>query len=191
MRLTVLATRTCNTKHSSGAISFLCGSGLRLLPLDTPSNSEVKELCPVDMRRVPSMLFLKSMDVNLEPPQLQTCFKFFQCSCHRLQHFLGYYGLVMIVSNIFTLCGRQDICHREDCIAESLSNRGNFMAILELAAKSDDVLRSHLETGHRNQRYTSKTIQNDVIITIGDVVREKCREGKMSLAKAEVKEIFV
>ena len=47
------------------------------------------------------------------------------------------------------------------------------MAILELATKIDDVLRYHLETGHRNQRYTSKTIQNDVINTIADAMREK------------------
>ena len=47
------------------------------------------------------------------------------------------------------------------------------MAILELAAKSNDMLRSHLETGHRNQRHPSKTNQNDVINTIADVMREK------------------
>ena len=46
------------------------------------------------------------------------------------------------------------------------------MAILELATKIDDVLKYHLETGHRNQRYTSKTIQNDVINTIADVMRK-------------------
>ena len=31
------------------------------------------------------------------------------------------------------------------------------MAILESKAKSDDVLRSHVETGHRNQQYMPKT----------------------------------
>ena len=43
------------------------------------------------------------------------------------------------------------------------------MAILELAAKSDDMRRSHLETVSRKQRYTSKTIQNDLINSIADV----------------------
>lgn len=83
--------------------------------------------------------------------------------------------LEAIVDTIL-LCGRQDISlrgHRDDCTAELMSNRGNFIAILETKAKSDDVLRSHLETGNRNQRYTSKTIQNDVIDIIADVMREK------------------
>ena len=62
--------------------------------------------------------------------------------------------------------------HGDDNTLESLSNRGNFMAILESKAKIDDILRSHLETGHLNQRYTPKTIQNDVDNTIADVMRE-------------------
>ena len=50
--------------------------------------------------------------------------------------------LEAIVDTIL-LCGRQDISlrdHRDDCTADSLSNRGNFMVILESKAKSDDVL---------------------------------------------------
>ena len=53
-----------------------------------------------------------------------------------------------LIDDTILLCGRQDVSlrgQRDDCPTESLSNRGNFMAILEMAAKSDDVLRSHLE----------------------------------------------
>ena len=58
-----------------------------------------------------------------------------------------------VIVDTMLRCGRQDVSlrgQRDDCTAESLSNTGNFMAILEMAAKGDDVLRSHLETGHRN-----------------------------------------
>ena len=60
------------------------------------------------------------------------------------------------------------------------------MAILELAAKGEDnLLRFHLETGNRNQRYTSKTIQNDVISTIADVMG-----GKRSTVTVEAEQIL-
>ncbi len=43
------------------------------------------------------------------------------------------------------------------------TNRGNFIAILQLMAKGDPLLHKHLLTAKRNAIYTSKTIQNEVI----------------------------
>ena len=63
-----------------------------------------------------------------------------------------------VIVDTMLRCGRQDVSHRgqrDDFTAESLSNRCHFMAILEMAANSDDMLRSQLETGNRNQRHTS------------------------------------
>ena len=69
--------------------------------------------------------------------------------------------------------------HRDDKVdfSEELStNRGNFMALLELQAKADKVLKQHLETAKKNAKYTSKTIQEDIIKTVGQMLREKITE---------------
>ena len=64
------------------------------------------------------------------------------------------------------------------------SNTGNFLAVLELLATRDDILRKHLENGKKNCRYTSKTIQNKIINVIADYLRNKTTrdltEGKIS-----------
>ena len=59
------------------------------------------------------------------------------------------------------LCGMHDIPlqrHRDDSTAFSIKNRGNFMALVEYAAKYDTILQQHLSEEKRNQKYTSKTI---------------------------------
>ena len=67
-------------------------------------------------------------------------------------------------------CGRQNIAlrgHRDSSFAES-SNHGNFKALLSFRVDSgDDVLKEHLFSAPRNATYTSNTIQNQLISTIG------------------------
>ena len=53
------------------------------------------------------------------------------------------------------------------------TNRGNFIAILQLMAKGDALLHQHLLTAKGNVIYTSKTIQNEVIHIYASLVREK------------------
>lgn len=83
------------------------------------------------------------------------------------------------------LCTKQQIAlrgHRDDQVqfAEPpASNEGNFIAILRLLAESNRVLKEHLISGPQNARYTSKTLQNEVIGVIADTIREyfrKCLE---------------
>ncbi len=63
------------------------------------------------------------------------------------------------------------------------TNRGNFIAILQLMAKGDPLLHKHLLTTKRNAIYTSKTIQNEVIHIYASLVQEKLtkniRENKL------------
>ena len=83
--------------------------------------------------------------------------------------------LNVIVETIFVL-GTQGLAmrsHRDDGTADPLTNRGNFLALLEHTAKRDPVLQEHLEKGQRNQRYVSKTIQNDLILTIAECLKEQ------------------
>lgn len=66
------------------------------------------------------------------------------------------------------LCGRQNIPlrgHRDDETNAS-TNRGNFIAIVNLIAEHDSRLRTHLDTAARNAKGTSKTTQNDLIDVI-------------------------
>ena len=51
-----------------------------------------------------------------------------------------------------------------------LENCGNFLALLRLLAKYDDDLKNHLQHG---ALYVSKTIQNEIIAIISDIIREK------------------
>ncbi len=53
------------------------------------------------------------------------------------------------------------------------------MAIIEYTAKIDPILNKHLEHGKKNQHYTSKTTQNDLIdiITHNLLSCEKIREA--------------
>ena len=86
------------------------------------------------------------------------------------------------------LCGKQNIPlrgHRDDGTSLN-SNTGNFLAVLELLATRDDILCKHLENGKKNCRYTSKTIQNQIINVIADYLRNKITrdltEGKIFLS---------
>ena len=62
--------------------------------------------------------------------------------------------------------------HQDDSTFES-ANKGNFIALLELLSKFDDELNHHLQFGRRNGRYTSKTIQNQLLVIVGNNIRTK------------------
>ena len=74
-------------------------------------------------------------------------------------------------------CSRQHIAlqgHSQDQIDFSsppTSNEGNFIAILRLLAQNNAVLREHVVSGARNAKYTSKTIQNEIIEVAADYIR--------------------
>lgn len=50
-------------------------------------------------------------------------------------------------------------------------------AILNLLAESDDLLQNHLQNSRKNAKYTSKTIQNDMIDVIGMYIRSQLTES--------------
>jgi len=84
--------------------------------------------------------------------------------------------IVKSVAKCVHFCGKQCIAlrgHRDDSTADQNGNRGNFLALLELRVDSgDEVLKNHLATCRANARYSSKTIQNQLIMLIGDHIRE-------------------
>ena len=85
-------------------------------------------------------------------------------------------------------CGRNNIPLRgrrdDDPTNESL--QGNFQALLNFRIDSgDEVLQNHLENSSRNATYISKTIQNELITTVGKYILGglslKIRERKYSV----------
>ena len=64
--------------------------------------------------------------------------------------------------------------HRDSKVyfAEDSSNKGNFVATLQLLGKSNQTLQDHLLSAQKNAKYSSKTIQNEIIHIYGDKIRE-------------------
>ena len=69
--------------------------------------------------------------------------------------------------------------HRDDWPAllerdDDIHNAGNFHALLQFRVDAgDQVLKEHLKMAHHNAMYTSKTIQNQMIVICGELLRNK------------------
>ncbi len=76
------------------------------------------------------------------------------------------------------LCGKQNIPlrgHRDDGSLflddESIVKNGNFRALLNYRIEAGDrVLREHLQSCDKNATYISKTVQNQIIQVIGNLI---------------------
>lgn len=83
------------------------------------------------------------------------------------------------ITDAILLVGKQCLPlrgHRDDNIdfeSIPIKNEGNFIALLRLIASKDSILSEHLRTCGRNQRYTSKTIQNEIIDSIKEVLMKQ------------------
>ncbi|KAJ8032894.1 Zinc finger MYM-type protein 1 [Holothuria leucospilota] len=96
-------------------------------------------------------------------------------NCKRKETYEANLHILKSIVQTVILCGKQNQPlrgHRDDSTSLS-TNKGNFLAILELISTRDEVLRTHLENGKKNSRYTSKTIQNQLISITGDYLRKK------------------
>ena len=70
-------------------------------------------------------------------------------------------------------CGKNNIAlrGRRDDDPQNASLAGNFQALLEFRIDSGgQTLKHHLETAPRNATYISKTIQNEMITTVGAII---------------------
>ena len=80
---------------------------------------------------------------------------------------------------IIILCGKQGFAlrgHRDDHVdweseEGKCSNQGNFIELVRFRAETDKILSEHLANSPRNARYTSKTIQNELVEVIGKKIR--------------------
>ena len=78
------------------------------------------------------------------------------------------------------LCARQGLAlrgHRDDSThveSAPLANHGNFLALLQFRIRAgDELLKEHPQTAKGNALYTSKTVQNEIIATCGNLIRQK------------------
>ena len=78
------------------------------------------------------------------------------------------------------LCARQGLAlrgHRDDSThveSAPLANHGNFLALFQFRIRAgDELLKEHLQTAKGNALYTSKTVQNEIIATCGNLIRQK------------------
>ena len=81
---------------------------------------------------------------------------------------------------VIITCGRQNIPLRGHCddahhylSEEDPNNPGNFIEILKLSAKSGNLMDVLFHNCPSNQAYGSKTIQNEIIETCGELITEK------------------
>ena len=77
-------------------------------------------------------------------------------------------------------CGKNNIALRgtRDDDPRNPSLSGNFQALLEFRIDSgDQTLKHHLETAPRNATYVSKTIQNEMITTVGAIIVNNLSQG--------------
>ena len=102
---------------------------------------------------------------------------------------------------IALLCGKQGLAfrgHRDDKnlsvwsdIGDEHPNEGNFVELVWFRAETDPILAQHLVNSPQNARYTSKTIQNELVGVIGnsirnDIVKEVKRAKFYSVIADEV-----
>jgi hypothetical protein len=76
---------------------------------------------------------------------------------------------------------------------DSSFNKGLFKDIVTLLSKYDPLLKSHLDSGPKNSSYCSNLIQNDLILSVSNVIknqfREKIRNQKISIIADETSDI--
>lgn len=94
-------------------------------------------------------------------------------------HYENNIHILRSIVDTVLLCGKQNISlrgQRDTFSDDTVSNKGNFLAILQLMASNDSLLQAYLNSCPRNASHTSKTIQNEIIDIIGDQIRTSITE---------------
>ncbi|KAJ8891011.1 hypothetical protein PR048_010520 [Dryococelus australis] len=65
-------------------------------------------------------------------------------------------------------CGRQSIALRGHDKSTDSKNKGNFLELLELHSKDNDLIKQFYVERPKNFQYTSVTLQNELLSIIGE-----------------------
>ncbi|XP_034064839.1 zinc finger MYM-type protein 1-like isoform X2 [Gymnodraco acuticeps] len=82
---------------------------------------------------------------------------------------------IKTIAEVLLLTATQNIAQRGHNESADSDNKGNFMTILETIANHDKAVKKRLTSIH-NAKYTSKTIQNEVLGCLADMVRSEITE---------------
>ena len=96
-----------------------------------------------------------------------------------------YFG---VIADIILFCAKQNLALRGHREGDQSLNRGNFIEMLHLIGKVDEVVAARLKSGPRNATYTSHAIQNTILHILGNMVRQKICNA---VREAEVFSILV
>ena len=106
--------------------------------------------------------------------------------------------VIQSLLKVVMLCSKQGLAlcgHCDDSITwndedeGTISNEGNFVALVRFGVETDLGLAQHLAKPPRNAHYTSKTIQNEMVEVIGMSIRNdvlmEVNEAKFYLVIAD------
>ena len=98
------------------------------------------------------------------------------------------------IIEVLLLCSKQEIAFRGHDECDTSLNRGNFREILGLVAGHDSVVEEWLSHGPRNAKYTSPTIQNNILSIMATLVRRSIcsavqKTGYYSIMVDETKDL--
>ena len=94
----------------------------------------------------------------------------------RSKHVLG------AIVDAVLLCAKQGLPlrgHRdteENDVDNSTGNRGKFLAMMELIAKYDPIVKEHVKSGQRNTKMLSWKTQNDIIANAALVIKNQIKD---------------
>ena len=80
---------------------------------------------------------------------------------------------IMSIIEVLLLCSKQEIAFRGHDESDISLNKGNFKEILSLVASHDPVVEERLSHGPQNAKYTSPTIQNNILSIMATLVRRR------------------
>ena len=84
---------------------------------------------------------------------------------------------VKTVGEIILLTATQNIAQRVHREGDDVSNPGNVQKILQFAAKHDPVIANRIKNGPKNEKYTSSSIQNEMIESLSHMVLDEIVEN--------------
>lgn len=104
------------------------------------------------------------------------------------RHYIKTIGEILLVTSMQNIAQRG---HRED---EASENVGNVKRLLLLISGHDKIVKKRIEEGPRNAKYTSADIQNQMLKTLAQIVREQIlkeiiQSGQFSILVDETKDV--
>ena len=77
------------------------------------------------------------------------------------------------IAEAILLCAKQDLALRGYREGPNSEKRGDLLEILNIVAKHDPIVQRKFTQGPRNATHTSDDIQNDMLNTMAEIVRNK------------------